>query len=304
MTYRLNALLILLVALIGGPFYWLFIANPARDPAAAVPISMAQLRSLAQSIPGPHPEQVELIVVGSSQMTSNILAAGSGMVNRTYSVISFRLAVPGKGPIMIDTGLSAKLAKSEGLDHFFADRQAQVDRDLRQASLILSTSERAEHLGGLTVAAGAADGQDIVAKARLNGQQVPENGVDFRIPWPVGLSLNPAITGEKPMAVAPGVVVIPAAGASPGSQLIYTQMRDGREYLFVGDVAPLAVNFLELRAPSKYLSLFSRPEDRRAIMRWLITIAALRMQDPRLNVIPGHDYDWIVDRRNDHGLTP
>lgn len=302
MTYRLNALLILLVALIGGPFYWLMIANPPRDPAVAVPITMAQLRTLAESIPGPHPERVELTVVGSSQIMSNLIAAGSGMVNRTYSVIAFRLPVVGKGPILIDTGLSAHLAGAEKLDHYFPERQAGVDRDLRAASLILTTSERAEHLGGLTVAAGQADGAAILAKSQLNAQQVPEPDVDFRIPWPLGLSVKPAINGDQPVAVAPGVVAIPAPSASPGSQLIYVRLRDGREYLFAGDVAPMAVNFQELRTPSNYSSQFSRPEDRPAMMRWLVTIAALRIQAPELNIVPGHDYVWIVDRRNGNGI--
>lgn len=301
MTLRLNALLALLAVLVGGPFYLLLIANPPRD-VVPQPLSMAQLRKLATSIPGPRPERVELTVVGSSEVVGNVLAAGSGMLSRTYSVISFRLPVAGSGPIVIDTGLSADLAKSEGLETFLPAGQAEVDRSLHAASLILATDERAEHLGGLTVAAGRPDGAALIAKSLLNTQQVPESGVDFRIPWPLGLSVKPKITGDRPVAVAPGVVVIPAPGASPGAQLIYAQTRDGREFLFAGDIAPLAVNFQQLRTPSNYASRFWRPEDRPAAMRWLVTIAELQKQAPALNIMPGHDYDWIVDRRNGNGI--
>lgn len=302
MTHRLNILLLVLAALIGAPYYWLFIHNPSRSVQPHA-VSIAQLRTLADSHPGPRPDGVEMTIVGWRQVPGNIHSAGAGMQRKLFSTLSFRLPVAGSGPVIIDTGISRQLAALASLKRFMPERQAAVDADMRAASLILATSEQPEHLGGL--AAFAADSANALSltHARLNPQQVPDTTADDHIPWPSGLVLRPAIPAERPVALAPGVVAIPAPGPSPGSQMIYVHLQDGREYLFAGDIAPLASNYLELRTSSNLLNTFWQSEDRTAVMRWLVTIDALRRQAPGLIVVPGHDYGWIIDPRSKAGIT-
>lgn len=297
MTHRLNALLLVLLVLIGGPYYWLLLDNPSRS-ALPHPVSIAELRRLADAPPGPRPEGVELTLVGWRMVSRNLWAAGSGMQRHLLAVSSYRLRVPGSGPIVIDTGTSAGLARTIGLQRFMPQRQATVDANMRAASLILATGEQPEHLAGLAAFAAQPDSALALTHAKLNPQQVPAATVDDHIPWPPGLVLRPALSSGRPVAVAPGVVVIPAPGVSPGSQMVYARLRDGREYLFTGDIAPFAINFLELRTRSNVLTRSWRPEDRPAAMRWLVTIAALRRAAPGLIVIPGYDAAWVSDPKN------
>src|SRR5690349_15697167 len=100
MTHRLNVLLLVLVLLVGITFYLLLLQNPSREVAPA-PVSMAQLRALGDARPGPRPTAIGLRVVSWDRSPGNLLAAGSGIKRRLYTVLSFRLDVPGGPPIVI-----------------------------------------------------------------------------------------------------------------------------------------------------------------------------------------------------------
>ncbi|MES2494090.1 MAG: hypothetical protein V4579_12530 [Pseudomonadota bacterium] len=299
MTHRLNAVLFTLITLIAVPFYWLLLQNPSRD-VAPHPVSIAQLRVLADSMPGPRPAKVEMTVIGGRLVSGNVYAAGAGVKRKLLAVTSFRLPVPGGKPVVIDTGTTLALSRSLAFDAYLPNRQRFVDSNMREAGVIVATSGSAERLGGLAAYASRPDGADTLARAKLNAGQVP-SPANRALPWPAGLALRPAV-GLRPTAVAPGIVAIPAPGASPGAQMIYARLRDGREYLFAGDVAPLAQNFQEMRVRSRY-SDAGHPADRAATMRWLVTIAALGQQSPGLIVVPGNGSGWILDPRNRTGIV-
>lgn len=300
MTHRLNVLLLVLLTMIGAPYLWLFVLTPTRE-VRPQSVNMTELRGLAATRLGPRPDGVELTVVGWRLVPANVYAAGAGMKRKLLAAISFRLPVAGSGPVIIDTGMSRKLAAKASFNRFLPSRQAAVDADLRSASLILATSEQPEHLGGLAVFASRPESAVALTRAKLNPDQVPATTADDHIPWPAGLVLRAGIPGQRAVAVAPGVVVIPAPGPSPGSQMIYVHLNDGREYLFAGDIAPFAINFQELRTGSNLLKWFWLPQDRAAVMRWLVTIRALQREAPGLIVLPGHDFEWITDARSKTG---
>lgn len=294
MTHRLNFLLLALAVLFGLPYYWFLLENPARN-GAPHPVSITQLRALADSIPGQRPDRVQVIVSGTRRVPGNFYAAGSGMKRRLFAVMSFRLPVPGAGPVIIDTGTTPALGKAARLEYFLAGQQQAIDASLATASLILATSEQPLHLGGLAAFAAEPAAAVPLTRAKLNAEQVPTRTVNDQIPWPPTLTLRHAITGPGPQALAPGVVVIPTGTPSPGAQMAYVRLANGREYLFAGDVAPFASGFIELRVRSNLLNWFEPREDRAAVMRWLITLAALQRQAPELIIVPGHDYEMLTD---------
>jgi glyoxylase-like metal-dependent hydrolase (beta-lactamase superfamily II) len=293
MTHRLNLVLLVLIALVSVPYYWLLLDNPDRG-VLPQPVTIAELRQLANQ-PGPRPQSVGVTIVGWSREVGNLHAAGSGMKRRLLAALSFRLPVPGAGPIVIDTGVSAEYARAAGFQRFMRGRQRAVEEDMRAASLILATQETGDHLSGLAAFAAQPESALALTRAILNTVQVPSGPDDNRIDWPAGLLLRPALSGSRPTAVAPGVVVIPSPGPSPGAQMVYVRLENGREYLFAGEVAPFAVNFQELRVRSRFLCQWRAEVDRAAVMRWLVTIAALRREAPGLIVVPGRDYEWIAD---------
>ncbi len=301
MTKRLNLFLLAILLLIGAPYYWLLLdTSPWKVPPQ--PVSIAQLRTLAQAMPGAKPQRVEMEMVGYRLAPGDALAAGSGLKRRTIGIMSFVLDVQGQGPVVIETGITAAQAAPLSLHRFDPAAQARVDDHVHKASLILATHEHGDHLGGLAGIASGPGGLNLLTRARLNQWQVPQADKSNALGWPKQMSIAPSITGLQPQAVGPGVVVIPAPSHTPGSQMIFVQMADGAEYLFTGDIASLAVGWKEQRPRSRLLTDYLVPEDRRASLSWLATIAALKRAAPDLRVIASHDYDWMVDPDRHSGV--
>lgn len=295
MTRRLNWILVIVLLLIGVPYYWLLVDNRPGD-AAAKPVTIAQLRQLASSLPGPRPAAVEMEAVASRDVPGNLFAAGIGLKQRSITVMAFRLPVPGGKPIVIDSGFTRADAAGMGIDTWSGAAQGRVNRAMDEAGLILITHEHPDHIGGMIGWAGTAAGfeQKASAKQRMTAPQaafVAEK-----------LGMRQAAAGapldQPPRAVAPGVVLIPAPSHTPGSQMVFVTLADGREYLFAGDIATLDESWRQLRARSRLVGDYLAPEDRAAVFAWLRTIRALKQAAPGLVVVPGHDADAVlaVDR--------
>jgi glyoxylase-like metal-dependent hydrolase (beta-lactamase superfamily II) len=293
MTKRLNWFLFAMLVLLGGPYYWLLIDNRAGD-AAAKPVSIAQLRVLAASQPGAAPTGVEVERVAFRRLPGTLFVAGGGIKRRLIAVMAWRLPVPGSGPIVIDSAMDGNAAKSMGMESFDPQAWARVERALSSASQIVITHEHADHLGGV-VSLGK---RDLLDKVRFNPNQLPGNRWTDLLRWPAPPLPSPTVTGTAPMAIAPGVVVIPAASHTEGSQMVFVRLADGREFLFTGDIATMARSWQELRARSRLIGDYLAPEDRAEVFAWLKTIRALKAQSPRLVILPGHDFEWLIEPDN------
>jgi glyoxylase-like metal-dependent hydrolase (beta-lactamase superfamily II) len=155
--------------------------------------------------------------------------------------------------------------------------------------MVLTTHEHPDHQGNLVRLAG----ESVARKAWFNPGQLPPSPVALMLAW--GNQPIPAarVRADGPMAVAPGVVVIPAPSHTPGSQMVYVRLASGQELLFAGDIASLEQNWRDLRARSRLIGDHFAPEDRRAVFSWLKTIQQLRRESPVLVVIPGHDWHTV-----------
>ncbi|MFZ5743238.1 MAG: MBL fold metallo-hydrolase [Pseudomonadota bacterium] len=288
MRRKINIALLILFLLIGLPYYWLLLDNrPGK--AAPKPVTIEQLRALAGSVPGQAPSTLELELVAQRLVPRTLFAAGNGMKRAVIGVMAWRLPVPGSKPVLIDTGLNAIDSKAMAMAEFWPERQAKVERAMDEAGLILATHEHPDHLGALARKGGSA----LSRTAQLNAGQLPPSPYAARLVWS-GSPPQPRIASDDPQAVAPGVVVIPAPSHTPGSQMIYVRLADGREVLFAGDIATMAASWQELRARSRLIGDYLAPEDRREVYAWLRTIRALKDQAPGLLIIPGHDFEWLI----------
>lgn len=298
MTHRLNLALLALVLLLGGPFYWFLLDNHAAN----IPvhrIAIGELRQLAASQAGPAPSGVEVECAGFRRVPGSLMVAGSGIKRKLICYMAFRLPVPGRAPVMIESGITAADAKAGGAEKFNPDNQQRIEAELDLAGLILVTHEHPDHLGALAAHGGAA----LMQKALLNPRQLPPSPFATRLHWKDGQIPPARLPGDRIVAVAPGIVVIPAPDShTPGSQMIFVRLGDGREFLFVGDISSFAQNWQEQRGRSRLIEQFFAPEDRAGVFGWLAAIAALKAQNPALIVVPGHDFEWILDRENHTGI--
>ncbi len=297
MTKRFNLFVLALIVLLGAPYYWLLLDNRPGD-ASAKPISIAQLRDLAASMPGEAPYRVEMELVAWRRLPGNLFVAGSGLKRKLIGVMAWHLPVKDGPGIVIDSGLPRNAAEEMGLEYFDDAAQARVTGALLRAGTILITHEHGDHEGGLV----ALGDKDVLAKARLNSDQIEGNRWTELLPWPQGARPQPSLAGSDPVAVAPGVVVIPAASHTPGSQIIFVRLSDGREFLFAGDIATFAQSWRETRARSRLIGDWFAPEDRGEVFAWLKTIKAWKDQAPGLLIVPGHDYLFMIDPERPAGI--
>jgi glyoxylase-like metal-dependent hydrolase (beta-lactamase superfamily II) len=290
MTRRLNWIIVILIVLIGAPYYWLLLDNRPGD-ARAKPVTISQLRGLAASMPGQAPSEVRLEMVAWRRLPGTLMAAGSGLKRQRIAIMAWQLPVPGGKPVVIDSGITKALSDEMGLEAFLPEVQARIDAALDGAGLVLITHEHPDHLGALAARGGAALSQ----AARLNAGQLPSAPLAATFPWRGGAGLTARIAPGGPQAVAPGVVVIPAPSHTPGSQMIFVRLANGREYLFAGDIASLDFNWRDLRARSRLIGDYVAPEQRGEVYSWLKTIRALKAAAPKLVVVPGHDIHAVLD---------
>jgi glyoxylase-like metal-dependent hydrolase (beta-lactamase superfamily II) len=178
MTRRLNWFLLAMLVLFGGPYYWLLIDNRPGD-AAAKPVSIPQLRSLAASIPGNAPTEVEVELVTFRRLPGTLFMAGTGLKRRLIGVMAWRLPVPGKGPILIDSAMDGAAAKQMGMEEFNPDAWARVEQALASASQIVITHEHPDHLGGVV----GPNKRALLDKVVFNPQQLPGNRWTNLLPW-------------------------------------------------------------------------------------------------------------------------
>jgi hypothetical protein len=251
----------LLVAIItvALPFWWLLI-DADRGDAPPKPIHMTDLRRLADAMPGQHPADLTYTLLATQMAPGDYLAAGIGLKRRPLAIIAWSLRVPGKAPIMIDPAGATFQAGVSGFTNFNVSRQRRIDAETRVASMV------------------------------LYGQ-----GHDSELSHP---SNPPSMSNVTAQAVAPGVVVIPASSHAPGARLIFVELADGREFLFIGSIATLRENWLRLRARSHLAEAWGPTQDRDETYAWLRTIHQLKMESPTMKVVPGHDYAWLMRQQS------
>ena len=283
MTKRLNYILLVLVLAVGLPFYWFLLDNSGGN-LPAKPVTIAELRALAAAIPGEAPYAIEAERAAYRRVPGDFLVAGSGIKRKLIGYMAFRLPVRGGKSVLIESGMNQATANALHAEQINISAQGRIEREMDRAGMILVTHEHPDHLGALAMHGGAA----LANSAWLNPRQLAAP-----LAWN-GPKPPVRLNGTATQAVAPGIVVIPAPDShTPGSQLIYVRLANGREVLFVGDNSSFAQNWMEQRGRSRLSEALVAPQNRAEVFAWLKTIRALKAQAPGLEIIAGHDWEWL-----------
>lgn len=292
---RFSKGLIVLLMLLGAAYHWLLVdAGPVKAPARF--FDLALMRKAADALPGEKPLSLEYATIATRLVPGGALAAGTGLRKVRSGVIAWRIVTAGGG-IVIDSGLSPTDADRLDFAHYDQHAEALVGRWMKAAQAIVFTHEHIDHVGGFL---DNPDFDDVAGKAIFSA----EVARGMTALWRENAGRLPAPRKLAPIeAIAPGVVLIQTPGHTPGSQMIYVKLQNGREYLFAGDTGSLASNILNVAPRSRLLTDWLVPEDRSATIGWLKGLNALRQSDKSLAVIPSHDPDFLAGTAAQDGFN-
>lgn len=277
------------LALVAGAlYYWFFL--DARVPSGRYAIDMKEVRRLADAVPGDKPLEIRAERVFSFRFPFAVMVTGQGWQEIDVPVYSYQVAYADRA-IVIDTAVHGPNSRDNPT--FDPEAYARMQAAMLTAADILITHEHPDHLGGLVA---AEDLTAVLAHTKLTREQVENAEARSGLKFPDGaLASYQPLNYERYYAVAPGVVLIKAPGHTPGSQFVYVKMADGREVLFLGDVAWRHESVANLAPRARYVSDFYLKEDRNAVILQIAELKRLREAEAGLVMIAGHDGDQMQE---------
>jgi glyoxylase-like metal-dependent hydrolase (beta-lactamase superfamily II) len=265
-------------------YYWLIVESHMPS-SAQYDLDIAEVRRLAASLPGDLPSGIEEERVAEFRFPSTAVVAGDGWKSTELPVYSYRIAYP-HSSIIVDTALAQETGGSN-LAGFDPDAYSRMQTAMAKASAIVITHEHMDHIGGLT---NAAQLPALLPNVRLTREQLSQPEVALPAQFP-----NHALDGYVPLqygkylALAPGVVLIRAAGHTAGSQMVFVVTAAGKEFLLIGDIAWHYRNIETGRERARLMTWLILKEDRAAVFGELKALRQLHESNPAIRIIPGHD---------------
>ena len=249
---------------------------------------IAEIRRVAQLIPGQRAQRINLLKFAESHRTKNISVEGAPAEPSVQARTVFQVVYP-NGTVMIDSGMDEAVHKLLGrgaVEPYFPDRAAEMYGALRRARLIVLTHEHGDHAAGVIE---PPLGPELAPKTILTRTQRDALVSNPQFPQ-IGLTAEAAsrylvIDYDSIYPLAPGMVLIKAPGHTPGSQMIYVALESGKEFLFSGDAAWHLDNIRLLKGKNApWVN-----EDRSAIMDQLVWLHDLLSGEKNLTIVVSHD---------------
>jgi len=254
------------------------------------------VRRAATAIPGALPSSINYIKVAESHRPLSEIIEGGSQERYVSARTAFQVTYPA-GAVMIDSGMDQAVHKFFGFgreEPYWPDRNAAVQDALRKANLILITHEHGDHIAGVIRSEAR---KELAAKTILTREQVRTLSLSPQMPE-IRLAPEAArdylvVDYESHLPVAPGIVLIKAAGHTPGHQMVYVRLESGREHLFIGDVAWTLANVTQFKLrPAATMRRIN--EDAQVLLHQLRWIKDT-MEQEKLVVIPSHDDILLQD---------
>jgi glyoxylase-like metal-dependent hydrolase (beta-lactamase superfamily II) len=277
----LKTVLVLLI-IAAGAIYWLFYDN--RPPTSGTfPLDIAALRREAAAMPGSKPVRIEVETVSHTSNPRIAMVAGASWDDMDLVRNAYRLVFADYAMI-VDTTYDAVGAKASKADRFDESAWQHVIAGMKDARQIVVTHEHGDHIGGLLA---SPDWRELLPKALITPEQFAH---DDQLLWPKTSRHGfKTFNYQGIRAIAPGVVLIRAPGHTPGSQMVYVQRADGREYIFMGDTASSLDNVRLIKIRSRLVTDFMTHDDRTAVFLQSQALNRLSKAEPQIVLIPGHD---------------
>ena len=228
--------IVVIVLLVFGLKYIFLDRAPALPETSTYAFDLDAIRDLAIAPDSTLPLRLNRLVVGDASFPRTLVVAGDGWDALNMTFASFQL-VYSNTTLIIDPVHSARIHGQVYANGTYRPAAWDTQQEaMRRASMIVATHEHFDHVGGI----GEADDlRAIHDRVVLTDAQLSSMGTDedLRPIFPQDtLALFTPLDYDTYHALAPGVVLIEAAGHTPGSQMIFIRLQNGEELLLVGDV--------------------------------------------------------------------
>ena len=295
----------LLVSVLSGVLwlieYILFERNSIPQVSNFV-LDFEVVRHLATAEKNQLPTQLNSLIVAEGEIPDWIVVAGGASQNFCISFTSFQIVYDDKtiiiecpfNKVLYDKFCRFKLLGIKG--KAFYERNFDImQKALLEADSILVTHEHWDHTGGI---AQSPHIHELMRKVVLTSEQISDHTIKMaNFPEDVLNDYDP-LQYDHYHVIAPGIVLIKAPGHSGGSQMIFVLLKNGEEFLFVGDIAWNLINIESLKNHSKLGMLF-RFENGKYLghqLRWLYDNI---WNDPKetINLVTSHDLKHLEHYR-------
>jgi len=249
------------------------------------PYVVQQWRDAVTSADASLPIRIDRIVVAEGEFPAFAVIAGRSLFDKQRMIFQTHILRYEDGSsVVIDPVHDAEQHARFFGDGFDAEEFERMQDELQAASMIIATHEHVDHVAGISRSPYF---DSIVANTRLTREQIKSPKIADADFSEEQLQRLPVLDYEGIYSPAPGVVLQKAPGHTPGGQLSYVPLQDGREYLFIGDVAWAYANLEERRGRPRLVSRVFLGEDPVAVADQLAALAALA--DERIEIIVSHD---------------
>ena len=276
----------LLAIFMGLSYHFVLSSNAPQETDFSIDLPALRELADASGVAESFISEIRVELIAQNPIPS--FASQAGAFRGTLTMVRTAYQLRGASTsLIIDTGLSEEMAREFGKNTvYFPDAFRRVQEAMSDASVVAVTHEHAEHIAGIALHPHPASFVDAL---RLTNQQYDALG-KFTPSLHKLLQRYEPLELVEPIAIAPGVVMIGAAGHTPGSVMFYVRLRNGVEILFIGDVAWWMENVRAARGrPRLVQQLFMHtPEDRSAVLRQLRSLHEIYRQGNVL-IIASHD---------------
>ncbi len=282
---------VVLVLVVLSASIWWFLLD-ARAPGEAANLFDVDVYRLLIEDDEDLPTAVRVELVGQDSAPRFAGEAGGGFSQWPLYYTAFQIVSPITTTVIggaVDDLTAVEISQSPNAS-FDAEAYARLSASYRTADQIYITHEHVDHVMAITRAKAP---EAFADKLRLTTAQI-EALPRFAPPGQDLARVLKELTPfdiTDPTRIAPGVVVAPAAGHSPGSLVFFVRRNDGAEYLFIGDIVWLMTNIENLSTRPRLLQymFFSPPEDRETVLAQVRALHDLAKAEPGLTIVADHD---------------
>jgi glyoxylase-like metal-dependent hydrolase (beta-lactamase superfamily II) len=226
----------ILALILGVLFWWLLLSSSNAARTAPGLFDLEDWRSKASAPAEQLPTSIRILEIGRDTAPPFAAQAGRFGAPVAMSYNAVEVIYPDRRIIIggaVDRPTAEGMALSDTEWRFSDAAYDELTEAMLNAEQVLMTHEHLDHVMAI---ARHPDPAALASNLVLNQSQIDA------LPLFTDGALDPALTALPSRlsgdvtTIAPGLVVVPAAGHTPGSQMVFIRLQNGQEILLIGDI--------------------------------------------------------------------